>query len=257
MVSKAAFGRPFSCNLLDATLRPREPAITAMLVRRITLLLLTLMLAGCAGLGPEAPPPPKGWHAVSLPGKEPTRYQWGTKDGRRALGAASERSASLWRRKVDVAAERLGPVEFAWWVDTLIEDASIADASREDAAARVLFAFEGDERKLPARTRAIYDLAEALTGERPPYATLMYVFETSKPVGTIVHGVRSDRVRKMVLDSGAGSLRQWRVHQRDLAADFRAAFGEDPGRLIAVAVMTDSDNTKSRAAAWYQPPTID
>ena len=224
--------------------------------RLINALFAAAMLAGCASLG-DAPAPTPGWHGVALPGKEATRYTWGLKDGRLALGATSERSASLWRRKVDVPPDRLGQVEFAWWVDTLIEGASIADASREDAPARILFAFEGDERKLPARTRAMYDLAEALTGERPPYATLMYVFETAKPVGTIVHGVRSDRVRKMVLDSGAESLRQWRTHRRDVAADFRAVFGEDPGRLAAVAVMTDSDNTRSRAAAWYQPPTFD
>lgn len=227
-----------------------------MNARRITSLFAAAMLAGCASLG-EAPAPTPGWHGVALPGKEATRYTWGLKDGRMALGAASERSASLWRRKVDVPADRLGEVEFAWWVDTLIEGASIADASREDAPARILFAFEGDERKLPARTRAMYDLAEALTGERPPYATLMYVFETAKPVGTIGHGVRSDRVRKMVLDSGADSLRQWRTHRRDVAADFRAVFGEEPGRLAAVAVMTDSDNTRSRAKAWYQPPSFD
>ena len=227
-----------------------------MKTRWIIYLFAAVMLGGCASLR-EVPSPKPGWHGVPLPGKEATRYTWGLKDGRLALGATSERSASLWRRKVDVPADRLGQVEFAWWVDTLIEGASIADASREDAPARILFAFEGDERKLPARTRAMYDLAEALTGERPPYATLMYVFETAKPAGTVVHGVRSDRIRKLVLDSGADSLRQWRSHRRDVAADFRAVFGEEPGRLAAVAVMTDSDNTRSRAAAWYQPPTFD
>ena len=148
-------------------------------------------------------------------------------------------------------------MEFGWWVDALIEGASIADASREDAVARVLFAFDGDEGKLSARTRALHDLVEALTGERPPYATLMYVFETAQPVGSIVPGARSDRVRKLVLDSGEASLRQWRRHRRDLVADFRAAFGEDPGRLVAIAIMTDTDNTKSRAAAWYDPPAVD
>lgn len=228
---------------------PSRPLLAALIAA-------ASLLGGCASVDSPAPPV-GGWHPVLLPGKEPTRYVWSTHDGRRALGAVSEGSASLWRRKVDIAPERLGTVEFGWWVDTLIDGASIADASREDAPARVLFAFEGDERKLPARTRAVFDLVEALTGERPPYATLMYVFETAKPVGTVVHGVRTDRVRKMVLDSGAGSLRQWRDHRRDLAADFRTVFGEEPGRLVAVAVMTDSDNTRSRARTWFVPPHTD
>ena len=79
---------------------------------------------------------------------------------------------------------------------------------------------------------------------------------SSEQVASVL-GVTTPAVRKMVLDSGADSLRQWRTHRRDVAADFRAVFGEEPGRLAAVAVMTDSDNTRSRAKAWYQPPSFD
>jgi hypothetical protein len=58
-------------------------------------------------------------------------------------------------------------------------------------------------------------------------------------------------VRKIVVDSGTASLGRWREHQRDLRADFRLAFGEEPGPLISVAKMTDSDNTKSVASTYY------
>ena len=58
-------------------------------------------------------------------------------------------------------------------------------------------------------------------------------------------------IRKIVIDSGTGQLRRWRDHRRDLAADFRLAFGEEPGPLVSVAFMTDSDNTRSQARAWY------
>jgi hypothetical protein len=230
---------------------------------RPALLLATLaLLAACAS--PEHPDTgaPKavdaeGWTAVLLPGKEATTYRWTQHAGRPALAAESIRSASLWRRKVDVAPGRLGAVRFGWWVEHLMADANVADAATEDAAARVVFAFAGDESRLSARTRAVYDLAEALTGERPPYATLMYVYETAAPVGSLIVGARSDRIRKIVLDSGSGPLRQWRDHERDLRADFRTAFGEDPGPLVAMAVMTDSDNTRSRATTWYSPPRLD
>ncbi len=148
-------------------------------------------------------------------------------------------------------------MSFSWWVQDLVADASVAEASREDAPARVLFAFTGDTSKLPARTRAMFDLAEALAGERPPYATLMYVWDTSAPVGSVIINPRSDRVRKIVVDSGPTKLRQWRDHQRDLAADFRLAFGEAPGALVSIAVMTDTDNTRSSAKAWYGAVSID
>jgi hypothetical protein len=70
-------------------------------------------------------------------------------------------------------------------------------------------------------------------------------------VGSVIINPRSDRVRKIVVDSGAQHLRQWRDHRRDLAADFRLAFGEEPGALKSVALMSDSDNTRSSAMAWF------
>jgi len=213
------------------------------------LLVLVLALAGCASAPPQVDP--EGWQAVSLPGKTATRYHWAHKDGRRALAAESDGSASMWRKTVARPADALGDVSFSWWVQDLVPDANVADATREDASARVIFAFHGDIGTLPPRTRALFDLAEALTGERPPFATLMYVWDATAPVGTVIVNPRSDRIRKIVIDSGPAQLRQWRDHRRDLAADYRLAFGEAPGALRAIAVMTDSDNTRSSAKSWY------
>lgn len=209
-------------------------------------------LVACAPV-PQAPAESDGWHPVLLPGKTPTRYTWSEKDGRRAVWAQSERSASMWRRRMDLAPDRLGEVSFSWWVPQALAEASVADIDREDAAVRVIFAFGGDHSRLPLRQRAMFDLAEALTGERPPYATLMYVYDTGSPAGSVVVNPRTDRVRKIVLDGDAAATGRWRDHRRDLAADYRRAFGEDPGPLIAVGVMTDTDNTAGRAEAWYGP----
>jgi hypothetical protein len=159
----------------------------------------------------------------------------------------------MWRRRVNLPPDRVGEVSFSWWVPQALADASVADIDREDAAVRVIFAFDGDHARLPLRQRAMFDLAEALTGERPPYATLMYVFDTRSPAGSVVVNPRTDRVRKIVLDGDAAAIGRWRDHRRDLAADYRRAFGEDPGPLIAVGVMTDTDNTAGRAEAWYGP----
>ncbi len=219
---------------------------------------LVLVLTGCASLTPQtAPNPDLEWHAVSLPGKASTQYEAGHKDGRSAIAARSVQSASMWRRKLQRTPGQVSGVRFSWWVQDVMADASVADASREDAPARVMFGFDGDHAALPARTRMMFDLAEALTGEKPPYATLMYVWDAKAPVGTVIVNPRSDRIRKIVVDSGDGQLRRWREHRRDLAADFRLAFGEPPGALQSVALMTDSDNTRSAAQAWYGPVVLD
>ena len=194
---------------------------------RLLCLSVALLAAGCASTvtEPGASASGEAWQAVTIPGKVPTRYSTAHKDGREAIAAFADRSASMWRRKVHVAAADLGDVSFSWWVPSVLHNASVADIDQEDAAARVLLAFGGDTSTLPARTRMLFDLAEALTGEKPPYATLMYVWDSAAPVGSVIVNPRTDRVRKIVIDSGPANLGQWRNHRRDVAADYRRAFG--------------------------------
>ena len=79
----------------------------------------------------------------------------------------------------------------------------------------------------------------------------MYVWDAEAPVGTVVISQRSDRIRKIVVESGSMHLGQWRHYRRNVAADYLAAFGEPPGPWLAVALMTDADNTGTQAKAWY------
>jgi hypothetical protein len=54
-----------------------------------------------------------------------------------------------------------------------------------------------------------------------------------------------------VVESGAERLNQWLSYERNIKADYEKAFGEAPGALIAIGLMTDTDNTRSQAQAWY------
>lgn len=191
------------------------------------------------------------WQPLALPGKRETRYTAVHKEGRAAWHARAESSASMLRRPLPLMPARERQVEFAWWVADTIPDADLTQADRADSPVRVAFAFDGDLGRLSMRTRMQFQMAEMLTGEVPPYATLMYVWDNHAPVESILKSPRSDRIRKVVLDSGDQHLRRWRTHRRQLSADYRRAFGEEPGRLLAVALMTDADNTRSKAEAWY------
>jgi Protein of unknown function (DUF3047) len=211
---------------------------------------LASMLGGCTTTPPEAPSA-EGWHDVPLPGKRATSYRWEVHSEGRVLVARADRSASMYRKRLAKPADALSDVEFSWWVQSLPEGGDVSNADATDAAARVLFAFGGDHARLSARNQMMFELARTLTGEAPPYATLAYVWDAAAPVGHVVTHPRSDRMRKIVVESGRDGLRQWRRYRRTLAADYQLAFGEAPGPLLAVAVMTDSDNTRSQLTTRY------
>ena len=210
------------------------------------------MLAACTTPPPIAPPTAEDWHDVPLPGKPRTTYRWELTPQGRELVARADRSASMYRKHLRQPTEAPREVAFSWWVDALPEGGDVSDANASDAAASVLFAFGGDHARLSARNQMMFELARTLTGEAPPFATLAYVWDTQSPVGRVVTHPRSDRMRKIVVESGPGGLRQWKHYRRTLAADFKLAFGEAPGPLLAVAVMTDGDNTRSQLTTRYR-----
>ena len=223
-----------------------------MWLRRVCAVAVVGTLIGCATPGPAvAPSTSSEWQSVLLPGKAATHYEWASKDGVRAISARANKSASLWERPWDRSADTLGNVEFSWWIDGILADADVAQAGLTDAPARVMFAFDGDMSKLSARTQLQFELAHTLTGRALPYATLAYVWDAKAPVGTVIVHPRNDRVRKIVVESGAKHAKQWRKYRRKLKDDFKLAFGETPGRMTSVALMTDADNVGGLAQAWY------
>ena len=55
----------------------------------------------------------------------------------------------------------------------------------------------------------------------------------------------------IVVESGAAHVGAWRTYSRNLVDDYRHAFGEEPPRISGVAIMTDTDDTRESAIAWY------
>ncbi len=61
----------------------------------------------------------------------------------------------------------------------------------------------------------------------------------------------TSRIRMIVAESGRDRLGSWQEVTRNVVEDYRRAFGEEPGRITAVGIMTDSDNTGGDAHAYY------
>jgi hypothetical protein len=231
--------------------------------KTIALVALAMLLGACSHVTKDALPAQAdaakseqndffvGWRHYVLPGKAATLYTLDRLDGRAALMAKAGTSASMMRSDVNIPTFQLDEVSFSWQVPQLIETADLAERDADDSPVRVVLVFEGDKKKFSAKNAMLSELAQVLTGEPLPYATLMYVWCNKRPSGSVVVNPRTDRIRSIVVESGKKNLRQWRDYKRKIHSDFEKAFGEAPGKLLSVAVMTDSDNTKTQISAAY------
>lgn len=196
------------------------------------------------------------WTNFLLPGKKETRYLPAIVDGRGALQVHAESAASMLRLKVHVPPADLGLARFSWKVTDLIAAADMGDRHLDDAPVRVVLAFDGDRGRFSVKNAMLSELTHALTGEPMPYAVMMYVWSKHRPVGTVIPSPRTDRIRKLVVETGPARLGQWLAFERDISRDFEQIFGEAPGTLIGMGVMTDTDNTQSIVHAAYGPLTV-
>ncbi|WP_418321270.1 DUF3047 domain-containing protein [Piscinibacter sakaiensis] len=193
------------------------------------------------------------WAHQTFPGKRASHYRPQRKDGRDTVMVRASSSASMVRRRVRIEPGELGRLRFSWLVPEVIASADMTRHDREDSPVRVVLAFDGDRSKFSAKDAMKSELAETLTGEPMPYATLMYVWSNDQAAESVLVNPRTSRIRKLVVERGADNVGRWLSYERDVCADFRKAFGESPGRLLSIAIMTDTDNTRSEAKAWYGP----
>ncbi|MDP3604443.1 MAG: DUF3047 domain-containing protein [Polaromonas sp.] len=207
-------------------------------------------------LASSAAPGAPAWRHYKLPGKQASRFSYVRKDGRHAMAVHSASSASMVRQVVRIEPEELGSVRFSWKVPDLIAQADMALRETDDSPVRIVMAFEGDRSRFSGKNAMLSELARTLTGEEMPYATLMYVWCNTRPPGSVIVNPRTDRIRKLVVESGTSRLRQWVDYERNIRADYEKAFGEAPGALVGIGIMTDSDNTRSTTQAWYGPVTV-
>ncbi len=195
---------------------------------------------------------PNGWNFYRIaPYKKNTVYRLENYQGKTVLSANSKTSASGLAVKLRPRQANNLWLQWEWKALGAIPEADNADGVRDDAPLRILVAFDGNKSKLPLKEKMTFEMANLISGQEMPYATLMYIWSGKSPVDTIITNAHTSRIKMIVVDSGWDNLGQWHKHQRDLAADYKRAYGEAPGELIGIALLTDTDNTKSETRALY------
>lgn len=190
-------------------------------------------------------------HAPFSALKRDTVYTLLQEDGRTVLRGTAESGASLYTAMLAPPVASPAGLSWRWKTDALVPGADNRDKSLEDAPLRVLAAFDGDKSTLPEAEQTRFKRAATLSGREPPFAVLMYLWTDHVPVGTVIPSAHTGQLKMLAVASGASGLGSWQAVQRNLADDYRRAYGTEPGPLLGVAVMTDTDNTRTQAVGHY------
>lgn len=150
-----------------------------------------------------------------------------------ALRVRSESSASAIWRAVDYDGDRSVTLSWRWKIDrTIPENARERERAGDDFPARFFVVFEGT----PFQSR---------------FRAICYVWASAEPVGTSFINPHVNNVATVVLQSGDGLAGRWIGEERDVVRDFTDLFGRRPSAVTGVAIMADTDNTRTATVAWF------
>lgn len=200
---------------------------------------------------PEGAVLPPGWKPLTFKKvPKPTRYEVVNDGGTTVVKANSEASASGLTREVKIDPREYPIVRWRWKIGNLLKQSDVHRKEGDDYPARLYITFEYDPDKVGFSKKLKYKAGRALFGDIP-IAALNYIWESKTPVGTVIDNAFTDFAQMIVVESGPGKVGQWVAEERNIYEDYKRAFGEEPPTINGVAIMTDTDNTKEQATAYY------
>ena len=195
---------------------------------------------------------PKDFRVVAYPNVKPNQFALVADEGKTVLKVDSSNSAGSIAVPVALlGAQTSTTLQWRWKVDRYLEKADMDEKLADDHSARLYFFFDVPLESLPFADRTKIKLARSISGIDVPTAALCYVWDNKHRVGYTASSPFTRQLRKVVLQSGRGAIGQWRVEARDVAADFKEAFGFDAPAITGISVGNDTDNTEDRVTSWF------
>ena len=170
------------------------------------------------------------WKTETFSGE--TTYEVISIDNQPAIKASAEQSASGLVRKMKIDLTKTPYMNWSWKVDNVLKDVDETVKSGDDYAARVYVVISGG--MFFWRTRAI-----------------SYAWASQQPKDSIWPNAFTDRAVMVAVESGAEKTGQWVTAKRNILEDIKMLLGIDKSSIDAVAIMTDTDNSKQSATAYY------
>jgi hypothetical protein len=171
-----------------------------------------------------------GWTSRSFVGK--TRYELTGDAGRRVLHARSSASASGLYRTVRVNLAETPYLHWSWRIGRPLDIDDERQKRGDDFQARVYVVFARGP--LLWRTRAIN-----------------YVWSSQQPANAMWPNPFTANAWMIAVRSGPAVAEKSVSESRNVLEDYRRVFGEEPGAVSAVALMSDSDNSGLATEAWF------
>jgi len=208
----------------------------------LSFVLLQLLPLGQPPPEPEEPKSPvKGWWMVSYFAVAPTQYSTA---GKGVIKAESLGTRSSLLKKVREKEKDFSILSWRWKVSNVVCSAIETRKDRFDAAGRVMVIFG---------TEGGFSL---FGGGLPPGPRIEYIWASRASVGQIFDHPGEKNCKVFVLESGDRRAGGWAEERRNIRKDFKAAFGEDPPKLAAVGIETDTDHSNERVTAYYSEPRL-
>ena len=127
-------------------------------------------------------------------------------------------------------------LRWSWKIDHTLAEGDETTKGGDDYAARIYIIFSG---KYFWQTRAIN-----------------YIWANHLKKGEHIANAYSSRAMMVAVESGPEDSGRWLHEKRDIYNDYKMLFGSEPGEASAIAIMTDTDDTGARTAAWYGDITL-
>jgi hypothetical protein len=163
--------------------------------------------------------------------KSKTTYSLSWDSDRVVLVAHSTKSASGRIYTTNLDPKEYSTLKWSWKVDHTIKKGDEKTKAGDDFAARVCVFFP---RGFFSKTRLV-----------------CYVWANKLHKGDHVVSPFTTNIITVAADSGEELVGRWAFHQQNILDDYRRFFGEEPPRIGAVALMTDTDNTGETAVGYY------
>lgn len=209
---------------------------------------LLVLLSSAPALAPNGLP--QNWDELTFPKvKAHTAYEWTASSS--ALHAKADASASglIFRHRGAVADAPV--LRWRWKIAATLPKGDEREKRGDDYAARVYVTFKYDPSKVGLAERLKYAAIKAVRGEYPPHNAIAYIWANKLAAGEAAPSPYTKRVMMIAARSGGSGAGEWRSEERNVLEDYRRLFSEDPPPYAGIALMTDADDTRGTAEAWY------